>query len=83
MAEFYKGNNRKMMTHDSFSTSHEDISYMEKLPAIPNSVSYVSETKSKVSAVGGKQQFPQSNGVNCGVSGNSTVAARHDSTKKL
>ena len=55
MAEFYKGNNRKMMTHDSFSTSHEEILYMEKLPAIPNSVSYVSETKSKVNAVGRKR----------------------------
>ena len=67
MAEFYKGNNRKMMTHDSFSTSHKDISYMEKLPAIPNSVSYVGETKPKVSAVGRKQQFPQSNSANSAV----------------
>ena len=67
MAEFYKCNNRKMMTHDSFSTSHEDISYMEKLPAIPNSVSYVSETKPKISAVGIKQQIPQSNSANYAV----------------
>ena len=29
MAEFYNANNRKMMTHDSFSTSHEEILYME------------------------------------------------------
>ena len=56
-----------MMTHDSFSTSHEDISYMEKLPAIPNSVSYVSETKPKISAVGTKQQIPQSNSANYAV----------------
>ena len=56
-----------MMTHDSFSTSHEEILYMEKLPAIPNSVSYVGETKPKVSAVGRKQQFPQSNSANSAI----------------
>ena len=55
MAEFYKGNNRKMMTHDSFSTSHEEILYMEKLLATPNPVSYVGETKPKVSAAGKNQ----------------------------
>ena len=67
MAEFYKGNNRKIMTHDSFSTSHKEISYMKELLTTPNSVSYDGETKPKVSAVGRKQQFSQSNSANFAV----------------